>query len=587
LSLPRLNFGAQFTPAFTRFRVWSHTHNIRLLLKGDSPSPLALTLASDGLYEASVENLPPGTLYGYLIEDQGPFPDPASRFQPNGVHAWSEVIDPRFNWTDQSFVAPKLRDLVLYELHIGCFTPQGTYAAAIEKLPYLERLGVSAIQLMPLASAPGKRNWGYDGVSLYAPNNNYGRPEDLRHFVNECHAHGLAVYLDVVYNHFGPDGAYHRLYHPHFYNPQVQTPWGEGLNFDGADSHYVRSFFIENALHWMEDYHIDGFRLDATHAIADRSPTHFLEEFNAAVKQRAAELGRTCLVIAEDERNLRRLLDAPGNGGYGLDGVWADDFHHQIRRATAGDHHGYYQDFQGSAQDIASTLKQGWFFTGQYSAHRHAARGTSAQGIPPECFIICIQNHDQIGNRARGERLHHQIDPDLYMAAAALLLLAPQTPLLFMGQEWAAGSPFLYFTDHEPHLGKLVTEGRRREFSSFPEFRDESSRLAIPDPQEELTFLRSKLNWDEPALREHNKIWTWHRIILGLRREVLSQARRFQIQAQDNTLKLHWQGREECLAAFFDLRKPPALPALPEGIRPFLSNPHCVIFRTARKETEN
>lgn len=537
-------FGAILKPDGVLFQVWSAADRIELLVDGPVRTTYQLQSRSDGLSEVFVSGLATGTRYGYHIDGQGPFPDPASRFQPDGVHGLSEVVDPSFPWTDQGFSPRAWNEAVLYELHCGVFTADGTFSAARDHLEHLRGLGITAVELLPLADSPGRRNWGYDGVSLYAPNHNYGRPEDLRAFVNHAHRLGLAVYLDVVYNHFGPDGAYHRLFHPGFYSTRLKTPWGDSLNFDEEHSANTRAFFICNALHWLEEYHIDGFRLDATHTIQDNSAIHFLAEFTEAIHRRAAEMGRSVQVIAEDARNLRTILESPQQGGYGVDAVWADDFHHQVRRALAGDSSGYYADYDGSPASIARTLRNGWFYEGQHSVHHDAPRGTPTGNLDRSRFIICIQNHDQIGNRARGERLHHQIPAHSHRAASALLMLAPETPLLFMGQEWAATAPFQFFTDHNAELGPLVSEGRRREFAHFPEFSDETVRASIPDPQAEETFLRSKLQWTELDRPDHQATLRWYTRIIALRRRIRGRNLRCTVLEQEGLISLEWRGEQ-------------------------------------------
>lgn len=522
-----LRFGAIVRDGGVLFQVWTQSSDVELILEARPPIT-DFHLRDDGVREVFVAGLRAGARYGYKLDGAGPFPDPASRFQPDGVHALSEVIDPAFAWSDHFFEAPPWKESVIYELHCGTFTPTGTFRAAMEKLPLLKNLGVSAIELMPIADFPGRWNWGYDGVSLYAPSRNYGRPEDLRAFVNHAHELGLAVYLDVVYNHFGPDGAYHRLFHPDFYAPDVQTPWGEGLNYKGP----VRQFFIENALYWIAEYHIDGFRLDATHAIEDESDPHFLAEFTEAVDSRA-------VVIAEDSRNLASLLRSDG-----LDAVWADDFHHQVRRALAGDRAGYYSDYDGSPASIARTLRNGWFYEGQHSQYRGHSRGTPTEDLERNRFVICIQNHDQIGNRAHGERLNHQVSAESYRAASGLLLLAPETPLLFMGQEWAASSPFQYFTDHHEQLGQLVTEGRRREFSDFPDF----ARAAIPDPQAESTFFRSQLKWMEREQPVHAEMLRWYTRLIELRKRILLEERDWKIREENGIIIIEWRAADSVIA---------------------------------------
>lgn len=384
-----------------------------------------------------------------------------------------------------------------------------------KRLEALRDLGVTAIELMPLADFAGRRNWGYDGVDLFAPSRAYGTPDGLRRLVNEAHRLGLAVFLDVVYNHFGPAGNYTGEF-SHQYISEKQSGWGCCMNLDGEGGEHVAEFFIQNALHWLREYHLDGLRLDATHALHDDEPNHFLEVLSARV--RAASPGRWLPLIAEDHRNLATMIRPPEEGGWGLDGVWADDFHHEVRRLLAGDDEGYYRDFAGTIADIATTINQGWYFTGQRSDYLDEPRGTAPLGIEPRKFVICLQNHDQIGNRALGERLHHTIDSASYRAATALLLCAPQTPLLFMGQEWACSSPFLFFTDHDEELGKLVTEGRRKEFRHFKAFNDPVTRESIPDPQAETTFQASTLNWSERDREPHASTLRLYRTLLGLRR---------------------------------------------------------------------
>jgi maltooligosyltrehalose trehalohydrolase len=480
-----------------------------------TPSPLERF--PDGTFGGLIRSISVGTRYRYRIDGGQSFPDPASRFQPEGVHGPSEVIDPSgFPWTDAGWDGVARADLVVYELHVGTFTPEGTFAAAAEQIPHLVQLGVTAVELMPVADFPGSRNWGYDGVDLFAPARCYGRPDDLRRFVDAAHRVGLAVFLDVVYNHLGPEGNYLPTFSRYYFSDTHESPWGKGLNFDGPKSSMVRQFFIENALHWIHEYHIDGLRLDATHAIVDEDPRHFVAQLTARVREASR---RPVYVIAEDHRNLAYMIRPEGEGGWGLDGVWADDFHHKVRVALAGDNEGYYRDYTGSMPNLARTLNQGWHFTGQYSGYLHEHRGTDPTGIPPRRFVFCIQNHDQIGNRAMGERLHHQIALPAYRAATVLLLCAPATPLLFMGQEWATTAPFLYFTDHPEALGKLVTEGRRNEFRHFSAFSDPEARERIPDPQALTTFTGSRLEWSEIKREPHASTLRLYKRLLALRRQ--------------------------------------------------------------------
>jgi maltooligosyltrehalose trehalohydrolase len=539
--MDELRLGASLEETGARFRVWTAQPDVRLWVGGKRVET-PWTAGDNGVRQLFIEGAGAGTRYGYEIGGQGPFPDVASRFQPEGVHGLSEVVDTAFAWSDGAFRPPAWRDTVFYELHIGSFSALGTWRGAAEKLPYLGDLGVNAIEVMPVASFPGTRNWGYDGVSLYAPSANYGTPAEFRAFVDRAHALGLAVYLDVVFNHLGPDGAYHRLFHPGFYREGTHTPWGEALSFAGV----AREFFIESALHWVREYHVDGFRLDATHAIRDDGERHFAAELAARVRQAAQDIGRECRVIAEDDRNQSALLRPESVGGWNLDGLWADDFHHQMRRGLAGDGDGYYADYGGSAEDVATTLREGWFYRGQHSVFHGRARGSRTTGIDAGRFIFCLQNHDQTGNRAQGERLHHQIDLPAYVAASALLLLAPETPLLFMGQEWAASSPFLYFTDHNEELGRLVKEGRRREFARFEQYASEEGQRRIPDPQDEATFMATKLRWEEREEAGRAWVLAWYRKLLAIRREV--RRGRCEVVAEGGGILLCW--RDEPLRHF-------------------------------------
>jgi maltooligosyltrehalose trehalohydrolase len=503
-----------------RFRVWApeRTHvDLVITAEGGPSSRVAMIAAGDGTFSSHISGLDAAARYGYLLDDEGPFPDPASRHQPDGVHGLSALDDPRaFVWTDHAWTGVPIERAVFYELHVGTFSLPGSWAAAAAHLADLADLGVTVVELMPIADFPGSRNWGYDGVSLFAPAHAYGTPDDLRRFVDRAHALGLAVVLDVVYNHFGPDGAYAFTFSPYFRSARPDSPWGCGLNFDGAHAVHVREFVIENALHWVHEYHIDGFRLDATHAIADDSPRHVLAEL--ADRTRASAGSRTILFVAEDDRNLTSILQPAWAGGWGFDAVWADDFHHHVRRQAAGDRDGYYEDYSDHVADLVDTLNAGWFYRGQHSRFRGAPRGSDPAGMLRERMIVCLQNHDQVGNRAFGERLNHHVPAPLLRALTVVLLTAPETPLLFMGQEWAASTPFLYFTDHHAALGLLVTEGRRHEFSRFDAFRDPHARSRIPDPQSAETFEQSRLDWDERRRFPHAGFLALHRTLLVLRR---------------------------------------------------------------------
>jgi maltooligosyltrehalose trehalohydrolase len=509
-----LPIGAQLRDNGVRFRVWAEdARRVEAVILGAEDKEQHahdLTRDTDGYFEGFVDSIGSGTRYMYRLNGDTLRPDPASRYQPEGVHGPSEVVDPAFVWSDGgTWQGVSLEEMVIYEVHIGTATPEGTFEAFIEKLPHLKSLGVNTIEIMPVADFPGTRNWGYDGVDLYAPANAYGGPQGLKALVDAAHAHGIAVLLDVVYNHLGPSGNYLRDFSRSYFTAAHKTPWGDALNY--ANPH-VREFFLSNALYWAREYNIDGLRLDATHAILDDANPHILQEIPTRVKEALPPL-RHFVICAEDERNEVWLITPIEAGGAGIDAVWADDFHHQVRSAFAGDDEGYYIDFTGSPADLADTLNRGWFYAGQPSRFTGHNRGTDASHVDPPHFIYCIQNHDQIGNRPLGDRLNASIAPDAYRAASAFLLLSPYTPLLFQGQEWAASTPFLYFTDHEHELGKLVTEGRRAEFASFTGFHGKD----VPDPQAASTFTASKLNWHEIEEGEHGQTLALYRELLRLR----------------------------------------------------------------------
>ena len=512
----RPTLGAVAAPGKTIFRVWAPQAQTADLVLDDASDPVR-PLASEpgGYFAAAWADLPPGSRYRFRLDGAAPLPDPASRWQPDGVHGASAVVDPAgFPWTDEAWPGLDPAHLVVYELHVGTFSPEGTFAAAADRLPALASLGVTAVELMPVADFPGTRNWGYDGVALFAPARCYGSPDDLRRLVDRAHALGLAVILDVVYNHLGPDGNYLGAYSRDYFTERHRTPWGAAVNLAGEASPHVRRLLLENACHWVHEYHIDGLRLDATHALFDDGERHFLSELSATLHERSA------WVCAEDHRNLANMLRLERDGGWGLDAVWADDLHHQIRVHVAGDRDGYYADFTGSTADLAATLERGWFFTGQHSRHRGGPRGTDPAGLEPHRFVVCLQNHDQVGNRAFGDRLHHTVDLATWRSVSMLLLLAPETPLLFMGQEWAATSPFLYFTDHHAELGRLVTEGRRGEFRHFAAFADVAHATTVPDPQAFETFARSRLPWDEADREPHASVRRLYDALLHLRRRL-------------------------------------------------------------------
>jgi len=455
----------------------------------------------------------PGSDYAFSLDGGEPLPDPRSRWQPRGVHGPSRAVDvSAFVWTDEGFRAPPLASAILYELHVGTFSPEGTFDGAAARLDHLVDLGVTHVALMPVAAFPGARGWGYDGVALYAAHEPYGGPSGLARLVDACHRRGLAVVLDVVYNHLGPDGNYLGRFGPYF-TDRYHTPWGDAVNLDGPGSDEVRRFLCDNALMWLRDYHIDGLRLDAIHAIFDGSATHFLEQLAVDVAALAAATGRPLVLIAESDRNDPRLVRPREAGGLGLDAQWSDDFHHALHAVLTGERTGYYEDF-GALADVARALTGAYVYDGRYSRHRGRVHGRPAAGLSGHRFLGYLQTHDQIGNRARGERIGHLIGPRLARAAAALLLTAPFPPQLFQGEEWGASAPFQYFTDHTPpDLAEAVRRGRRREFAAFG-WKPED----IPDPQDESTFARSRLDWDERGREPHTATLEWYRALIRLRR---------------------------------------------------------------------
>ncbi len=505
--------GATLTSAGVAFCVWApERRQVIVAVEGGPAAPLRPL--PGGYHGGVVPGLRPGARYQYLLDGDGPFPDPCSRSQPDGPHGPSAVVDPAaFPWTDAAWPGLRREGLVIYELHTGAFTEEGTFDAIIPDLARLRDLGVTAIELMPVAAFPGRWNWGYDGVSLFAPSATYGGPDGLRRLVDAAHATGLGVILDAVYNHLGPDGNYTGAFSPHYTTNRHHTPWGDALNFDGPHSRPVRDFVCAAAVHWITEYHLDGLRLDAVHAIFDRSTPHILRELTE--RTRAAAAFRSIVVIAESEENDVRLIRSTP-GGYGLDGVWADDFHHAVRVRLTGEREGYYSGFAGTAAEIARAVAEGFIYQGQ-ATPEGTPRGTTVTDEPAAAFVFCIQNHDQVGNRAEGEPLAALISRDAFAATSALLLLAPETPLLWMGQEYGATTPFLYFTDHAEELGKLVTQGRREEFAAFSAFHDPARRARIPDPQAEATFRRSKLEREERA--RNVPLEGLYRDLLTLRRD--------------------------------------------------------------------
>lgn len=500
------------SPGLVAFRVWApRCRRLEVETLGPDAAVLPLVPVEDGYFEGVG---PGGDGSRYLLRLDGTRrrPDPASRGLPLGVHGPSEVVDPcRFRWTDPDWRGRPLAEMVIYELHVGTFTPQGTFRAVIPRLGQLRDLGITAIELMPVASFPGQRNWGYDGVGLYAPQESYGGPAGLQRLVDACHAHDLAVILDVVYSHLGPEGNYLAEFAPYF-TERSRTPWGPAVNFDGGDSHGVRNFVIENALCWVRDFHIDGLRLDAAHGIVDASPVSILQELNDAVQATAETLGRPVPVVAESDLNSRRLVESPAAGGHGFAGQWNDDFHHALHALLTGERIGYYADF-GGLDHLAKAYTDGFVYDGCFSAYRGRPHGSPTPDIPAERFVVFAQNHDQVGNRARGERLAALTDLEGLKLAATAVLLSPGIPLLFMGEEYGEPAPFLFFTDfQDPALGEAVCRGRQRDLAvlGWPG--------EAPDPQAPATFARSRLSWSLQDREPYRGLREYHRTLLALRR---------------------------------------------------------------------
>ena len=497
-----------------QFCVWAPAcERVDLRLLEPDHRTVPLEQGDHGYFHVVLDNVAPGARYVYLLNGETVRPDPASRFQPDGVHGPSMVVDPgAYTWADERWRGRSLNDAVIYELHVGTFSQEGTFDGVIPHLDDLAGLGITVIELLPVAQFPGDRNWGYDGVSLYAVQESYGGPDGLRRLVDACHQRGIAVILDVVYNHLGPEGNYLRDFGPYF-TDHYQTPWGEALNFDDAGSDQVRRFFVDNARYWLREYHLDGFRLDAVHAIYDNSATHVLEELAEAIHHEADSRGLPAIVIAESDLNDPKVIRSRELGGWGHDAQWADDFHHALHSVLTGEQDGYYVDY-GKLSHLIDTLRYGYRFTGQFSRHRGRSHGRWPGTADGRRFVVCSQNHDQIGNRATGDRLTTLLDLEQLKLAAGLTVLSPFVPMLFQGEEYAEPAPFQYFVSHgDPDLVKAVQEGRRREFEAFNWQGD------VPDPQAELTFKHSKLNHDLKSTEPHRSMFAWYRELLRIRRE--------------------------------------------------------------------
>ena len=517
-----------------RFLVWAPlAKQVVLCIAAPHERRILMQATTRGYFHVIAEGISAGALYRYQLDNDRERPDPASRHQPQGVHGFSQVTDNRFDWSDSSWGGIPLEEYVLYELHVGTFTPQGTLEAIIPRIATLKQLGITAVELMPVAQFPGNRNWGYDGVYSYAVQASYGGPTALKELINSCHRQGIAVVLDVVYNHLGPEGNYLGDFGWYF-TDRYKTPWGQAVNFDGPGSDEVRRYFIQNALEWITDFHIDALRLDAVHAIVDTSAGSFLEELTTAVHQRAVELGRDVFLIAESNRNDARIVTASAAGGLGCDAVWNNDLHHSLHVLLTREQDGYYEDFH-SVEDLAGCFRQGFLFSGQYSKYRQRRHGNSSKQVSAKRFVVYAQNHDQVGNRNVGDRLAEIASFEQLKLAAGAVLLSPYIPLLFMGEEYGEAAPFQYFVSHgDVALIEAVRRGRRGDFASFAWSRD------VPDPQSEATFLRSKLNWERRASGQHRILWLFYQELLRLRRDIPSL-----VQLDKNSLEA---------AAFHDKR---------------------------------
>lgn len=492
------------------FKVWApFVERMAIELERNNEADLiVMQKDNDGYFNVLVNTAQPGDNYLFCFDDKK-IPDPASRYQPQGVFGASQLVDQKFPWTDQKWHGLAKDEYVIYELHVGTYTHEGTFDAILQHLPTLKEFGISAIELMPVAQFPGERNWGYDGVFPFAVQNSYGGPNGLKRLVNACHKQEIAVILDVVYNHLGPEGNYFKEYGPYF-TDFYKSPWGEAINFDGSYSHHVRRYFIENALHWFREYHIDALRLDALHAIFDRSAYPFLRELADHVHDLNSARQKFYL-IAETDLNDPRLINPPTKGGFGLDAQWNDEFHHALHTLLTNERSGYYQDF-GELKHFVKAYAEGYVYSGEVSSYRKRPHGTSSKNIPANKFVVFVQNHDQVGNRFKGDRLSSQLNFQQLKLAAGILLLAPNIPLLFMGEEYGETAPFLYFiSHHDDELIRLVREGRKKEFASF-------GWTKIADPQSQATFAQCKLQHELRQKSHHKNLWEFQRELLRLRK---------------------------------------------------------------------
>ena len=545
----RMPFGAEVRRDGVRFRVWAPSaRRMALALEGPGPPHVVpMAAAGDGWFDVKNEDARPGSRYRFVLEDGSHVPDPASRLNADDVHGASVVVDPgAFAWEDENWCGRPWEDAVIYELHVGAFTPEGTFAGVERRLRHLRDLGVTALELMPVAHFPGRRNWGYDGVLLFAPDTRYGTPDDLKRMIRSAHGYGLMVFLDVVYNHFGPDGNYLNAYAKPFFSEVHHTPWGAAINLDGPHSRTVREFYVHNALYWLEEFNFDGLRLDSVHALIDDSDTSFLSELSAAIRHYPGLHKPVHLILENDRNEASRLGERPGQPGK-FDAQWNDDAHHGIHVLLTGETDGYYGDYaRAPIQHLGRALTEGFVFQGDPSPFREGRpRGEPSRHLRPTAFVSFLQNHDQIGNRAFGDRLVNLAHPDALRAAVSILLLAPSVPLLFMGEEWGAREPFPYFCDFGGELAQQVIAGRRGQFARFERFRDEAARERIPDPGADATFDSARLDWSALEQPHHASWIALYRSLLEIRaREVAPRLRDMRRSAgyavDDHLLQAHW-----------------------------------------------
>jgi maltooligosyltrehalose trehalohydrolase len=551
------------------FRVFARNRpGVTLLLKTkEKQIEIPMTREKAGLYSAIVEGLGLEVRYKYRLEGEGAFPDPYSHYQPEGVHGYSQVVDhSAYRWQDEGWPGIDWEKAIVYELHAGACSEAGTFRGAAEKLDYLVELGINTVELMPVTQTPGRWNWGYDGANLFSVNHNYGTPGDLKYFVDSCHRKGLAVLLDVVYNHFGPEGNYLPLFGPYF-TEKHKTPWGAAVNFDDAGCTIVRRMVLDSVRYWLETYHFDGLRLDAVHAIKDESPRHILQEIAAAAGEISRARGRKAVIIAETDENDARLINPPANGGFGIDAQWMDDFHHTVHTVLTGEDKGYYADY-GDIRGLEKVFRN-YLYTGEYSRFWKKNRGTDGSQNPGRQFMVAVQTHDQVGNRARGERLAQLAGLPHAKAAAGLLFMAPYIPMLFMGEEYAEEKPFLFFTDYiDPDLKKEVSEGRKKEFAEF-------GWGEVPDPEDDQTFYRSKLTPREQWRPHQEQMFHYYRDLIRLRREhpalKLPQKKgtAVKVDPERKLVEVRREGGGACVTGLFNLGRAGVEIGVREGRRVF------------------